>query len=178
MVDTRRRTRKKDERPTVAGLAEAEVAPRTIFTLSEEETCDLGRSLARGLKGGELILLEGDLGLGKTVLARGIATGLGVAPVDVSSPSFTLVQEYRGGRLPVFHVDLYRVNDISEEMGTLGIEEILTTGGVVVVEWGDKLPPHLRRGATVIRFHDQGEGSRRIEILSEPRTPVRRLGDA
>ena len=80
--------------------------------------------MGRGLRGGELLLLEGDLGLGKTVLAKGIAEGLGIAPDNVTSPSFTLVQEYHGGRVPVFHVDLYRLESV-EEMGTLGIEEIL-----------------------------------------------------
>jgi len=149
-----------------------------VFTLSEEETFDLGRALARSLKGGEIVVLEGELGLGKTVFARGIAAGLGVAPEDVSSPSFTLVQEYHGGRLVMFHVDLYRVNDISEEVGTLGIEEILTAGGVVVVEWGEKLPPYLRRGALTVRFHDLGEGSRRVEIVPDIKAPAQRLGDA
>lgn len=175
MVDTRkRRKRGADAAPT---RSETTLGARTVFTLSEEETCDLGRALSRGLKGGELILLEGDLGLGKTVFVRGIAEGLGIASEDVSSPSFTLVQEYRGGRIPMFHVDLYRI-DVSDEMGTLGIEEILTAGGVVAVEWGDKLPPYLRRGALSIQFHDLGEGSRRIEIVPEPKAPVKRRGDA
>jgi len=180
VVDTRRRAqrREKDKEQPVARRTEAEPGPRTVFSLSEEETLELGRTLARGLKGGEIVLLEGELGLGKTVFARGIAAGLGVAPEDVSSPSFTLVQEYHGGRLVMFHVDLYRVNDITDEVGTLGLEEILSAGGVVVVEWGDKLPAYLRRGALTVRFHDMGEGSRRIEIVPEPKTPARRLGDA
>lgn len=177
MVDPRR-PKPEPEEPTAAPRPEVPVAPRTVFSLTEDETWELGRSLARGLRGGELILLEGDLGLGKTMFARGIATGLGIDPADVSSPSFTLVQEYRGGRLTVFHVDLYRVDDISEDVGTLGIEEILTAGGVVVVEWGEKLPPYLRRGALTIRFHDLGEGSRRIEVIPEPKVPAKRLGDA
>src|SRR5210317_1402642 len=88
--------------------------PRTVFSLSEDETADLGRTLARGMQGGELVLLEGELGLGKTVFARGIATGLGIAAEDVNSPSFTLIQEYSGGRLPMFHVDLYRLTSGEE----------------------------------------------------------------
>ncbi|MBZ5638651.1 MAG: tRNA (adenosine(37)-N6)-threonylcarbamoyltransferase complex ATPase subunit type 1 TsaE [Acidobacteriia bacterium] len=137
----------------------------------------MGRALGRGLKGGELILLEGDLGLGKTVFARGVAAGLGVLPEDVSSPSFTLVQEYTGGRKPMFHVDLYRVDD-PEEIGTLGLEEILSGGGVVLVEWGEKLPPYLRREAIAVRFHDVGEGSRRIEIATSGKPAERPQGDA
>jgi tRNA threonylcarbamoyladenosine biosynthesis protein TsaE len=148
------------------GPAAGPAASRTIWSLSEQETYELGRSLGRQLRGGELLLLEGELGLGKTVFTRGLAVGLGIPEEEVSSPSFTLVQEYEGGRVPVFHVDLYRL-DLEGEVGTLGIEEILTAGGVVVVEWGDKLPRHLRRGGLVIRFHDQGEGARRIEMFPE-----------
>ena len=150
----------------------------TVFSLSEEETLELGRATARGLSGGELVLLEGDLGLGKTVFARGIAVGLGIPAEDVSSPSFTLVQEYRGGRLEMYHVDLYRLSS-AEEIATLGLEEILDSEAVVVVEWGEKLPPHQRRDAIVVRFHDVGEGSRRIELLgrADPSKAARR-GDA
>ncbi len=151
---------------------------RTVFSLSEEETMDLGRGLGRALKGGELLLLQGDLGYGKTVFARGVATALGVLSEEVSSPSFTLVHEYKGGRVPLFHIDLYRLEAPEEEVGALGIEEILAAGGVVLVEWGEKLPPFLRRGAIIIRFHDVGEGSRRIEILAEPTVAGRPRGDA
>jgi tRNA threonylcarbamoyladenosine biosynthesis protein TsaE len=151
--------------------------PQTVFSLSEDETADLGRTLARNLKGGELILLEGDLGLGKTVFARGIATGLGIAPEDVNSPSFTLVQEYTGGRLPMFHVDLYRLTS-GEEIETLGVDDLLASDAIVVIEWGDKLPPHHKRGAITVRFHDVGEGSRRIEVLGAAGEKRRRVGDA
>jgi len=139
------------------------VDARTIFSLSEEETIDLGRRLASGLRGGLLVVLVGDLGLGKTAFARGIAIGLGIAPEAVSSPTFTLVQEYAGGRLRMFHVDLYRVDD-PREADDLGIDELLESGAVVVVEWGERLRPGSRRDALVVRFHDLGEGTRRIEI--------------
>ncbi len=177
MVDTRRRTKRALGERTPDAPSDPGKVPRTVFSLSEDETLELGRALARGLQGGELILLQGDLGLGKTVFARGIAAGLGVQPEDVTSPSFTLVQEYRGGRLAMFHVDLYRV-EVPEEVGTLGIEEILTAGGVVVVEWGEKLPTYLRKGATTVSFHDLGEGSRRIEVIPEPKAVPKRRGDA
>jgi tRNA threonylcarbamoyladenosine biosynthesis protein TsaE len=150
---------------------------RTVFSLSEQETFDLGRSFARGLRGGEVVLLEGELGLGKTVFARGVAVGLGIPAEDVSSPSFTLVQEYRGGRLTVFHVDLYRLH-AETDTDTLGIEDLVASGAVVLVEWGEKLPPFYKRDAIRVRLHDLGEGSRRIELVErDPRGRPRR-GDA
>ena len=148
-----------------------------IFSLCEEETVELGRGLGQRLSGGELLLLEGDLGLGKTVFARGVAIGLGVDPEDVSSPSFTLIQEYCGGRLPLFHVDLYRL-DGADDLETIGLDEILTAGGVVMVEWGDRLPARYRKEATMVRLHDLGEGTRRIEITTTTRDGKPRRGDA
>lgn len=142
------------------------VSVRRLFSLCEQETIEVGTTLGRNLGGGELLLLEGELGLGKTVLAKGIAAGIGVDPDEVTSPSFTLVQEYEGGRVSLFHLDLYRLES-TDELGSIGIEEILQGGGVVMVEWGERLPAYLRRGATRIRLHDVGEGSRRIEILPD-----------
>ena len=174
-VDTRGVKTKTKTNPAQAA---ASSGPRTVYALSEEETFDLGRGLGRALRGGELLLLEGNLGNGKTVFARGVASSLGIPPEEVSSPSFTLVHEYRGGRAPVFHIDLYRLEGPEEELGALGIEDILAAGGVVIVEWGEKLPPFLRRGATTIRIHDVGEGSRRIEIVQESAPAPRPRGDA
>ena len=148
---------------------------RTVYSLSEQETFDLGHALAQQLRGGELLLLDGELGLGKTVFARGVAVGLGVAAQDVSSPSFTLIQEYRCGRLRVVHIDLYRIDDPAE-LGTLGLEELLAAGGVTLVEWGAKLPPVYRRGAVTIELHEIGEGSRRIEVSWPEREPPARPG--
>jgi len=149
-------------------MAPSESTSRTVFSLSEAETIDLGRTLGRGLAGGELILLEGELGLGKTVFARGIAEGLGIAPEEVTSPSYTLVNEYGGGRLLMYHLDLYRI-ERPDDTSTIGVEELLASGAVVVVEWGEKLDEHYQRDALVVYFHDIGEGSRRIEIFSEGR---------
>jgi tRNA threonylcarbamoyladenosine biosynthesis protein TsaE len=148
----------------------------TVYSLSEEETLRLGRTMAQTLKGGELIVLEGDLGMGKTVFARGIAIGLGISEDEVRSPSFTLVHEYEGGRYPLFHVDLYRL-DGDEDLEGLGLDELTEAGGVVLVEWGEKLPLWYRRDALTVRFHDLGEDSRQIE-LDQRAVPARRRGDA
>jgi tRNA threonylcarbamoyladenosine biosynthesis protein TsaE len=142
-------------------------AGRTVFSLSEDETFALGRRTGQSLRPGSLVVLQGELGAGKTVFARGVAAGLGIAESEVSSPTFTLVQEYRGGRLPLFHADLYRL-EAADEIGALGIDDMLQGGGIVLVEWGERLPGHLRRGATTVRFEDLGEDARRILVESEP----------
>src|SRR3954452_11169759 len=99
------------------------MASRTVTTTSEDATADVGRELAASLSAGDVLLLYGDLGAGKTAFVRGLAEGLGIQRDDVSSPTFTLIQEYRGGRLPLFHVDLYRIDD-PREFDELGLEEI------------------------------------------------------
>jgi len=137
----------------------------SVYSLGESETYEMGRTMGQGLSGGDLVLLEGPLGAGKTVFARGIAAGLGIPPEQVCSPSFTLVQEYNGGRARMYHVDLYRIEEIGE-VGTLGLEELIDSGAVVVVEWGERLPDAYRRDAITVRLHDIGEASRRIELLS------------
>src|SRR5205807_6445893 len=110
----------------------------TITTHSQDETADVGRQLASTLGRGSVLLLVGDLGAGKTALVRGLAEGLGVAPEEVSSPTFTLMQEYRGGRITLIHVDLYRLDD-AREIDELGLEE-LGMENVLAIEWAEKLP--------------------------------------
>jgi len=151
--------------------------PRTVFSLSEQETVEFGRSFAQQLRGGELVLLRGALGGGKTVFARGVAIGLDIDPEEVSSPSYALIHEYRGGRLDVFHIDLYRL-DQPEETETLGIEDLLDSGGVVLAEWGERLPAYYRRNAVLISFHDIGEGSRRIDVMPAETEDVGPISDA
>lgn len=135
-----------------------------VYSLDEDETFELGRALGAQLRKSEMVLLEGPLGIGKTVFARGIAAGLGISIEQVCSPSYTLIQEYDGGRLPMYHVDLYRI-EAADEITTLGFDELLQAGGIVVVEWGERLPASYRRDALTVRFHDIGEASRRIELL-------------
>jgi tRNA threonylcarbamoyladenosine biosynthesis protein TsaE len=109
-------------------------------TRSEEETVALGRELARSLPPRAVVLLIGNLGAGKTTLAKGIVAGLGAAaPEEVSSPTFTLIHEYGGGR--VFHVDLYRIDD-ERGLRTLGLPDLLEREAVILVEWGERFP-HL-----------------------------------
>src|SRR2546422_5013854 len=122
---------------------------KCLTTLSEKETAAVGRELAGALPPETTILLFGELGAGKTAFVRGLAEGLGVAADEVSSPTFTLIQEYRGGRLPLLHVDLYRLDD-PREIDDLGLDE-LGTHGVVAIEWADKLPRPVQE-AIVVRI--------------------------
>jgi tRNA threonylcarbamoyladenosine biosynthesis protein TsaE len=141
-----------------------------IVTHSQTETEAVGRELAARLTAGSVVLLFGELGAGKTALVRGLAEGLGVTPDEVSSPTFTLMQEYRGGRLPLIHVDLYRLDD-PREIDDLGLEE-LGEGAVLAIEWAEKLPAAARlqpsrsgRVAAVRIDHGDGD-TRSIQIDS------------
>ena len=135
------------------------IVTRALTTRSEADTAQVGRDLASTLQAGDVVLLSGDLGAGKTAFVKGLAEGLGVARDDVSSPTFTLVQEYRGGRLPLFHVDLYRLND-PREIEDLGLEEI-AAAGVLAIEWAEKLPLALRRPDAVRVHLAHGDGDTR-----------------
>ena len=115
------------------------------------------------------MLLFGDLGAGKTAFVRGLAEGLGVDPAEVSSPTFTLIQEYRGGRIPLFHADLYRLNDV-REVDDLGLDEV-AADGVLAIEWAEKLP-RMPPGATRVRIEDAGDETRTIHITPSPTHPI------
>jgi tRNA threonylcarbamoyladenosine biosynthesis protein TsaE len=135
--------------------------PEVITTRSELETTAFGERLGTTLTAGSTLLLVGDLGAGKTTLVRGIAKGLGVDPDEVSSPTFVLINEYRG-RLTLHHVDLYRIDGAAVD--DLGLEE-LSASGVVVIEWADRLPrPPV--GATRITMTDKGDNIREILVDS------------
>lgn len=135
-----------------------------ILTASEEETAGAGERLARTLGAGSVVLLYGELGAGKTAFVRGLAAGLGADPADVSSPTFTLVQEYRG-RLTLFHVDLYRLEE--REVDDLGLEELVLGDGVVAIEWAERW-----RGrpddVIEVRIADAGEDQRTISVSRPP----------
>ena len=134
---------------------------RTITTHSEIETAAAGRDLASRLSAGSVVLLFGDLGAGKTAFVRGLAEGLGILAEDVSSPTFTIMQEYRGGRLPLYHVDLYRL-DNSREVDELGLDE-LTANGILAIEWADKLAQR-HPGAVNVRLRHGDDDRRTIWI--------------
>jgi tRNA threonylcarbamoyladenosine biosynthesis protein TsaE len=139
----------------------------TTTTHSEGETAAVGRDLGRTLGPGSVLLLSGDLGAGKTAFVRGVAEGLGIEPGAVSSPTFTLVQEYRGGRLPLFHVDLYRLRPA--EVGDLGLDEFALAGGVTAIEWPDRLPQRFDNALDVRIDHADEDDARRIEIRGADR---------
>ena len=130
-------------------------------SFSPGDTEDVGRRLADTLLPGQVIALRGGLGMGKTALVRGLAAGLG-CPGGVQSPTFTIVNEYEGGRLPLFHFDLYRLSG-PDELFEIGWEEYLHRGGVCVVEWSEKAEGALEADMTV-RLRRLSDNEREIEI--------------
>jgi len=132
-----------------------------LRTTSETETSAAGRAFAQKLSAGAVVLLSGDLGAGKTAFVRGLAEGLGIDPAEVTSPTFTLIQEYRGGRLPLFHVDLYRLRPV--EVDDLGLDEMTLGGGVTAIEWPDRLPRPFAQ-AIMVRLAHLEESTRMISI--------------
>jgi tRNA threonylcarbamoyladenosine biosynthesis protein TsaE len=134
----------------------------TFRTASEAETIALGERLAHELPPRGVVLLIGNLGAGKTTLAKGIVNGLGAAAADeVLSPTFTLIHEYGEGR--VYHVDLYRLDE-PREVATLGLDEIFDRDGLVLIEWGERFPRMLPAERTEIRIRPVGDDAREIEV--------------
>ncbi|MBI5887747.1 MAG: tRNA (adenosine(37)-N6)-threonylcarbamoyltransferase complex ATPase subunit type 1 TsaE [Deltaproteobacteria bacterium] len=133
-------------------------------TNSPEETEALGAELAKGLLSspGEVIGLVGELGAGKTSFVRGMARGLGVKGC-VKSPSFTLINVYEGGSLPLYHIDLYRLAKLEELYGA-GLEEYIYAKGISVIEWADKFPALYAECNIIVIFSYKGEDMREIEI--------------
>jgi tRNA threonylcarbamoyladenosine biosynthesis protein TsaE len=135
----------------------------TFETKSVRGTMALGRRLAGRLGVGDCVGLSGGLGAGKTVLVRALASGLGIEDERVvASPTYVLVREY-AGRLPIYHVDLYRMSDAPAELAALGIEEMLADG-VVLVEWADRAAAEMPRPRWDVRIEITGRTSRRLQV--------------
>jgi tRNA threonylcarbamoyladenosine biosynthesis protein TsaE len=133
------------------------------ITDGEEETRRLGEQLAAELGPRGRCLLFGAMASGKTVLAQGLARGLGIDPREVQSPSFTLVREHRGERGRLLHLDLHRLEP--RDLPALGLEEILDADALVVIEWAERLPPALRSGARGFQLERLPDGRHRIEEI-------------
>jgi tRNA threonylcarbamoyladenosine biosynthesis protein TsaE len=137
----------------------------TVLSRSERQTKAWGNSLGKLLQGGEIIGLVGELGTGKTSFVRGLAEGLDVGPQAwIRSPTFTLINEYHG-RLPVYHIDLYRIEN-ANELDSLNLREYLYSGGVSIIEWFERLPPNEVDEFLEVKFVHAGQSRRELTFIS------------
>ena len=140
------------------------MATQEFTTHSAEETIALGRKLAEFLKPPKLAILRGDLGAGKTTLVKGIAEGFQAASSeDVTSPTFTLIHEYRGPQATVYHIDLYRI-DTPRELETLGLDDLMSEDSVLLLEWGDKFPRFRRERDVEMVLERISDNERRVRV--------------
>jgi tRNA threonylcarbamoyladenosine biosynthesis protein TsaE len=145
-----------------------EIKQREYTTDSPEATIDLGRTLAAGMTPPKLVLLRGELGAGKTTMIKGFAEAFDAASQDdVTSPTFTLIHEYRGPNVSVYHIDLYRI-DTPRELATLGLEELIADErNIVLIEWGEKFPQLVRERDVEILIERTGPESRKITVRTD-----------
>ena len=137
---------------------------REVTTDSAEETVAFGRTLRDLLAPPKLVLLRGDLGAGKTTLVKGIAAAFEAASEeDVTSPTFTLIHEYRGPRANLYHIDLYRI-DTQRELDTLALDDLRGEDSILLIEWGEKFPRLVRERDVEVRLEQEGENGRRIRV--------------
>ena len=140
---------------------------KTFQTHSAEETTELGRSIATELKPGSIVLLRGDLGAGKTTMVKGIAEGFQAAKADdVTSPTFTLIHEYRGPAVTLYHIDLYRI-DTQRELDTLALDDLISPKSILLIEWGEKFGRFVRERDREISIQHEGGDDRRIIVQSD-----------
>ncbi len=132
-----------------------------LISSSEKETVSIGEGLSRLLKPGDIVALVGDLGSGKTYFTKGIAMGFGISPDIVTSPSFTLVNEYEG-KIKLFHIDAYRLE--KEDFLLTGLDEYFYEDGITVMEWADKWPELLPEDTIWVEFEILDENKRKITI--------------
>lgn len=138
----------------------------TYTTHSADETTELGRQLAAQLKPGTIVLLRGDLGAGKTTLVKGIAEGFQAARAeDVTSPTFTLIHEYRGPEVTLYHIDLYRI-DTQRELDTLALDDLMTAKSVLLIEWGEKFERFARERDMEVAIEHKGGDERAIAVTT------------
>jgi tRNA threonylcarbamoyladenosine biosynthesis protein TsaE len=134
-----------------------------VTTSTEQETTEAGFGLGRQLRPGDVVLLYGDLGAGKTAFVRGLARGMGANPDEVSSPTFTIVQEYAGETATLYHVDLYRLEPA--EIDDLGLEDLVSGDGVVAIEWAERWRGRPEgEGVVEVRIDDAGDDRRQINV--------------
>jgi len=139
---------------------------RELTTHSAEETVAFGRTLAELLSPPKIVLLRGDLGAGKTTLVKGIAEGFQAASEeDVTSPTFTLVHEYRGPRANLYHIDLYRIDTV-RQLETLGLDDLVSANSILLIEWGEKFPRFVHERDVEIALESVGENSRQIRVTT------------
>lgn len=139
---------------------------REFTTKSAEETVALGRELAKMLAPPKLVVLSGDLGAGKTTLVKGIAQGFRAASEeDVTSPTFTLIHEYRGPSVTVYHIDLYRI-DTQRELDTLALDDLMSEKGVLLIEWGEKFARFKRERDVEVTLNRVAEDERLITVTT------------
>jgi len=142
------------------------MATRELTTHSAEETIAFGRTLANILSPPKLVLLRGDLGAGKTTLVKGIAQAFEAArEEDVTSPTFTLIHEYRGPSATLYHIDLYRV-DTPRELQTLALDDLIAENSILLIEWGEKFSRFQRERDVEIILKNIGESDRRIRVIT------------
>ena len=138
---------------------------REAVTQSAEETIAFGRTLAELLTPPKFVVLRGDLGAGKTTLVKGIAAAFDAASEeDVTSPTFTLIHEYRGPQAILYHIDLYRI-DTPRELDTLALDDLRTENSILLIEWGEKFPRLVRDRDVEISLEREGESGRRIRVV-------------
>lgn len=142
---------------------------REWTTRSTDQTEAAGSEFADSLRSGDLVSLEGDLGAGKTVFARGLGAGLGLDPQTITSPSYVLAVEHLEGRIPLLHVDLYRLAD-NASVDALGIDEMLDGNGIVLAEWGQRLPEDLRKTAWIVFLTRVDDTTRTIRVTPPQET--------
>jgi tRNA threonylcarbamoyladenosine biosynthesis protein TsaE len=139
---------------------------KTFRTHSANETTELGRQIAAELKPGTIVLLRGNLGAGKTTLVKGIAEGFQAAKADdVTSPTFTLIHEYRGPLVALFHIDLYRI-DTQRELDTLALDDLMTPQSILLIEWGEKFERFAKEREVEIAIQHKGGDYRAITITT------------